>query len=137
MHSEITPGKGGSCPKCGMKLKPSQKTVRIKTETFQLPAPLRNVNLKPVVQKLKVQRHIVDARINLKNSTVEITFHEGLITPEELSEILKSKELINSDPPLLSGKEAWEIARHKANIEESEMKKNNKKVNSFEEKCYC
>lgn len=123
MHSEVISDKPGRCPKCGMKLEPSPKMVRIKTETFQLPASLRNVDLKLIVQKLKVRRHIVDARINLKDSTAEITFHDGLITREELSEILKSKELLSSEPPLLTGKEAFEIAQHKADIVKTKMEK--------------
>lgn len=120
MHPEVKSNRPGKCPKCGLGLEPSQKTVRIKTETFQLPSSLRNVDPKLIIQKLKVRRHIVDVSINLTNFTAEITFHDGLITSAELSKILKSKELLSPEPPFLSGKEALEIAQHKVDIEEAE-----------------
>lgn len=81
--------------------------------TLQMPKALQALDPKLIEQKLKVQRHVIDAKVNPEHSAVEISFHEALTSPEELNTLLQSKEFQNSELPLISGAEALGIAEHK------------------------
>ena len=124
MHPEVQLDKPGICPKCGMALVPVAGKINhgVATETFPLPETLQKLDPKLIEQKLKVQRHITNAKVNSKHSAVEISFHAELITPEELNSLLQSNELQNSSPPLLSGKEALGIFEHKTDHAHHAMK---------------
>lgn len=132
MHKEVQEKNPGSCPKCGMTLVQVEKEVKHEemsggdysshptssktTKTFQLPKELQNQDPQLIEQKLKVQRHIIDAEVTKDRSAVEISFHAGLITPEELNALLQSEEFQSSELPLLSGEEALGISQHKTEM---------------------
>ncbi len=106
MHPEVQSDTPGVCPKCGMKLVPVKNEMkhmdnRVTSKTFPLPEGLRKLDPKLVEQKLKVQRHIIDAKINAPRSDVEISFHEDLISPDELMNLLQSKAFQKSELPLV------------------------------------
>lgn len=132
MHPEVQEEKPGRCPKCGMTLIPTEKEMKHEEasnndhsmhqgggeamKTFQLPKKLQEMDLKLIEQKLKVQRHITNAKVSPDHSSVEISFHAELITPEELNDLLQSDEFQNSELPLLTGKEALGISEHKTDM---------------------
>ncbi len=136
MHPEVQQTEPGNCPKCGMKLVPmkheeinkSEHSMHMdhtqETQIFQLPQELHKMDSKLIEQKLKVQKHIIDAKVNPEHSTVEITFHTKLISSKELNSLLQSKDFQNSELPLLSGNEAFGISVHKAEMAKEHVEMN-------------
>ncbi len=121
MHKDVTSDKPGTCPKCGMALVPVQHQQTEAVETFKLPEKVQQLDAKTIEEKLKVQKHIINAHVSQDKSAVEITYHKAMITSKELNEFLQSKDFQNPELPLLSGEEALKISSHKMEMSHNSL----------------
>ena len=70
--------------------------------------------------KLKINPHITDASVNFVTQTATVTYHEGMISENEIKELISNCGFQCQDLPLLSSKKALKIAMHKAKTRDKE-----------------
>ena len=85
----------------------------MKTITFAITDLLCCGDDQTLEQKLKVNPHIVDATINFVTQTATVTYHEGMISEEEIKKMVDDCDFQCQDLPLLTSKEAFRISEHK------------------------
>lgn len=92
----------------------------MKTVTFAIIDLICCGDQQTLEQKLRLNPHITDASVNFVTQTAIITYHDGMITEEEIKKLISDCEFQCQELPLLSGKEALEISGHKKGIQEKE-----------------
>lgn len=95
----------------------------MKTITFAITDLLCCGDQKTIEQKLKVNPHITDASVNFVTEKATISFHEEMITEEEIKKNISDCGFHCQSLPLLSGKGALEIAKHKMEYRQKEEAK--------------
>src|SRR3989344_7723021 len=94
----------------------------MKTITFAITDLLCCGDDRALEQKLKLNSHIAEATVNLVTQTASVTYHEAMISKEEIKKIVADCDFQCQDLPLLSSKEAFRISEHKMNKERTEEK---------------
>ncbi len=82
-------------------------------------------------QKLKVNLHIVDASVNFVTQTATITYHEQMISEEEIKKMIADCDFQCQALPLLSGHEAITISEHKLHQKHEEESKTEHKMSGM------
>jgi len=75
-----------------------------------------------IEQKLRVNPHITDASVNFVTQTATITYHEGMISEEEIKKMISDCDFQCRDLPMLTGEEAIRISEHKLEQEHKDEK---------------
>ncbi len=93
----------------------------MKTITFALTDLLCCGDQQTLEQKLKINPHISDASVNFVTQTATISYHESMISEEEIKKIISNCDFQCQDLPILSGKEALKVAEHKLEMSHGQM----------------
>lgn len=92
----------------------------MKTITFAITDLLCCGDQQTLEQKLKVHPHIVDASVNFVTQTVTVTYHEKMISEEEIKKLIADCEFQCQELPLLTSQQALQISEHKMGMMEKE-----------------
>lgn len=86
----------------------------MKTASFPIADLICCGDDKILTTKLKINPHITDASVNLSNNLATVTFHQEMISIKEIKKMVSDCGFhCAKTPPLLSSKEALQIAEHK------------------------